>query len=47
MRLPHDICENRFKYHVAIDLSQMVAAMKEALGNYMDWDVYHHRADDA
>jgi phosphotriesterase-related protein len=44
MGLLHHLCENRFKYHVAIYLSQMAAAMNEALGKYMDWNMYHHRA---
>jgi len=43
--LLHHICENRFKRQAAINLSQMAAAMKEALGKYMDWDAYYHEAN--
>jgi L-fucose isomerase-like protein len=38
------ICENGFEHHVAISLSQSAAAVSEALGKYMGWEVYHHEA---
>jgi L-fucose isomerase-like protein len=41
--LLHHICENGFEHHVAINLSQVAAALHEALGNYLGWDVYYHR----
>jgi L-fucose isomerase-like protein len=41
--LLHHICENGFEHHVAINPSQMAAALNEALGKYMGWDVYFHR----
>jgi L-fucose isomerase-like protein len=41
--LLHHICENGFEHHVAINLSQVAAAVNEALGKYMGWDVYYHR----
>jgi hypothetical protein len=28
---------------VAINLSHVAAAVNEALGKYMGWDVYYHR----
>ncbi|MCL4506285.1 MAG: L-fucose/L-arabinose isomerase family protein [Chloroflexi bacterium] len=37
------ICENGFEHHVAINLSNVSNAVEEALGKYMDWEVYHHR----
>ena len=37
------ICENGFEHHVAINLSNVSSAVEEALGKYLDWDVYHHR----
>jgi L-fucose isomerase-like protein len=40
--LLHHICENGFEHHVAINPSQSAAAVSEALGKYMGWDVYHH-----
>jgi L-fucose isomerase-like protein len=36
------ICENGFEHHVAINLSQTAPAVKEALTQYMGWDVYYH-----
>ncbi|MBN1641937.1 MAG: L-fucose/L-arabinose isomerase family protein [Anaerolineae bacterium] len=42
-QLLHHICANGFEHHVAISLSQCAAAVNEALGNYMGWDVYYHR----
>lgn len=37
------ICENGFEHHTAVNLSQTAAAVNEALGKYLGWDVYHHR----
>jgi L-fucose isomerase-like protein len=36
------ICENGFEHHVAVNPSCISAGIKEALGKYMGWDVYHH-----
>ena len=36
------ICENGFEHHVAMNLSQSAAAVQEALGKYLGWDVYYH-----
>jgi L-fucose isomerase-like protein len=36
------ICENGFEHHVAINPTQVGAGVKEALGKYLGWDVYHH-----
>ncbi len=36
------ICENGFEHHTAINLSQCADAVEEALGKYMEWDVYRH-----
>jgi len=41
--LLHHICENGYEHHVAINPSQTAAALNEALGKYMGWDVYFHR----
>ena len=46
-RLLYYICENGFEHHVAINLSQTAAALNEALGKYLGWDVYCHRANGA
>jgi len=45
--LLHYICENGFEHHVAINLSQTASAVHEALGKYLGWDVYCHRANAA
>jgi L-fucose isomerase-like protein len=37
------ICENGFEHHTAINLSQTATAVNEALGKYLEWDVYYHR----
>jgi len=36
------ICENGFEHHAAINLSQCADAVEEALGKYLEWDVYRH-----
>ncbi|HZD58040.1 MAG TPA: L-fucose/L-arabinose isomerase family protein [Anaerolineales bacterium] len=36
------ICENGYEHHVAINLSQTAAAVHEALGKYLGWEVYLH-----
>jgi len=41
------ICENGYEHHVALNQSQVAAAVSEALGKYMGWEVYYHRADSA
>ncbi|MFN8459941.1 MAG: L-fucose/L-arabinose isomerase family protein [Anaerolineae bacterium] len=37
------ICENGFEHHTAVNLSQTAAAVNEALGKYLGWEVYYHR----
>ncbi len=44
--LLHYVCENGFEHHVAINLSQTASALNEALGKYLDWDIYYHGAND-
>jgi L-fucose isomerase-like protein len=41
-RLLQHICDNGFEHHVAMNLSQTAAAVNEALGRYMGWNVYYH-----
>ena len=41
--LLHYICENGFEHHAAVNLSQTADAVDEALGKYMNWQVYHHK----
>jgi L-fucose isomerase-like protein len=37
------ICENGFEHHVAVNRSQVAAAVNEALSKYLGWDVYYHQ----
>ena len=39
------ICKNGFEHHAAMNGSHCSKAVAEALGNYLDWDVYHHQAE--
>jgi L-fucose isomerase-like protein len=44
-RLPalmHHICRNGFEHHAAMTSAHCAAALSEALGNYLGWDVHHH-----
>lgn len=36
------ICQNGFEHHVAINPTRISAGVKEALGNYLGWDIYLH-----
>jgi L-fucose isomerase-like protein len=36
------ICENGFEHHVAINPTHVGSGVKEALSNYLGWDVYQH-----
>ncbi len=36
------ICEMSFEHHVAINPSQVAAAVADAFGTYLGWDVYNH-----
>jgi L-fucose isomerase-like protein len=38
------LCEQGFEHHVAATHAQVGAALAEAMGNYLGWDVYHHNA---
>lgn len=45
-RLMRYICRNGFEHHAAMSGSHCALPVAEALGNYMDWDVYHHYASE-
>jgi hypothetical protein len=34
-----------FEHHVAVNQSQVAAAVNEALSKYLGWDVYHHKGN--
>ena len=36
------ICQNGFEHHVAVTLHHNAAVLKEALGNYLGWEVHIH-----
>ncbi len=36
------ICENGFEHHVAATRARVAEAVDEALGKYLEWDVYQH-----
>jgi L-fucose isomerase-like protein len=37
------ICEKGFEHHVAANLSAVAAAVHEATGRYLGWDVHYHK----
>ncbi|WP_338358067.1 L-fucose/L-arabinose isomerase family protein [Yeosuana marina] len=37
------VCKNGFEHHVVMNASKTAAILEEALGNYMDWDIYYHK----
>ncbi|MCU7550602.1 L-fucose/L-arabinose isomerase family protein [Chitinophagaceae bacterium LB-8] len=43
-RLMQFVCRNGFEHHVVMNASNTAGILKEALGNYMGWDVYHHNS---
>ena len=38
------ICKGGFEHHAAMNGSHCAGPVAEALGNYLGWDVYHHKA---
>jgi L-fucose isomerase-like protein len=36
------VCRNGFEHHVVMNASKTAGILKEALGNYMGWDVHEH-----
>jgi L-fucose isomerase-like protein len=36
------VCRNGFEHHVVMNASKTAGVLKEALGNYMGWEVHHH-----
>lgn len=40
--LMNHVCKNGFEHHVVMNASNTTAILKEALGNYMGWEVYCH-----
>lgn len=37
------VCRNGFEHHVVMNASKTAGILKEAMGNYMGWEVYEHR----
>jgi L-fucose isomerase-like protein len=42
-KLLRHICEHGYEHHVAINPTEIADGVKEALGKYLGWEVYHHR----
>jgi L-fucose isomerase-like protein len=38
----HYVCRNGFEHHVVMNASKTAGILKEALENYMGWEVYSH-----
>ncbi len=36
------ICDNGFEHHVAVNLSKVAPAVKEAFSKYLGWETYYH-----
>jgi L-fucose isomerase-like protein len=41
-KLLRHICEHGFEHHVAVNPSTIANGVREALGKYLGWEVYHH-----
>jgi L-fucose isomerase-like protein len=41
-KLMQYVCRNGFEHHVVMNASKTAGILKEAMGNYMGWDVYAH-----
>jgi L-fucose isomerase-like protein len=39
------VCRNGFEHHVVMNASNTAGILKEALGNYMGWEVYQHHPE--
>ena len=37
------ICRMGFEHHVAMNMSQKGDSIAEAIGNYLGWEIYHHK----
>ncbi|MAU72749.1 MAG: fucose isomerase [Pseudozobellia sp.] len=37
------VCRNGFEHHVVMNASKTASILEEALGNYLGWQVYHHK----
>ncbi len=41
-KLLRHICSNGFEHHVAATRARVAEGVAEALGKYLEWDVYRH-----
>ncbi len=44
-RLLHHVCRHGFEHHVVMTLSNTAGVLREALGNYLGWDVHLHEGE--
>lgn len=42
--LMHYVCRNGFEHHVVMNASKTAGILKEAMGNYLGWDVHQHNS---
>ena len=42
-KLMQFVCKNGFEHHVVMNASMTASILKEAMENYMGWEVYHHQ----
>lgn len=43
-KLMRHVCRHGFEHHVVMNASRTAAALEEAFGRYLGWDVYHHES---
>jgi L-fucose isomerase-like protein len=46
-RLLAHLCREGFEHHVAMVRGSHAAVLDEAVGRYLDWELYHHEAEEA
>ena len=44
-KLMNYLCKNGFEHHVAMVRGRVAKVVKEAVGNYLDWELYNHDND--
>jgi L-fucose isomerase-like protein len=44
-KLMQFVCRNGFEHHVVMNASKTAGILKEAFGNYLGWELYHHTAN--
>ncbi len=42
-KLMQYVCNYGFEHHVVMNASSTASILQEALGNYLNWEIYHHQ----